>query len=78
MRVKRGYQKNVKKKEKKTGPNLAQNIANLHEELLLTGTAVLQLKQGKEKTKCKLFQSLRKNKFLFVMWQTTPTINKTK
>ena len=49
MRVKRGYQKNVKKKEKKTGPNLAQNIANLHEELLLTGTAVLQLKQGKEK-----------------------------
>ena len=61
MTVKRGYQKNVKKKEKKTGLNPAQNIANLHEELLLTGTAVLQLKQGKEKTKCKLFQSLRKN-----------------
>ena len=49
MTVKRGYQKNVKKKEKKTGLNPAQNIANLHEELLLTGTAVLQLKQGKEK-----------------------------
>ena len=61
MTVKRGYPKNVKKKEKKTGLNLAQNIANLHEELLLTGTAALQLKQGKEKTKCKLFQSLRKN-----------------
>ena len=41
--------KNVKKKKKKTGLNPAQNIANLHEELLLTGTAVLQLKQGKEK-----------------------------
>ena len=42
----------LKKKKIKTGLNLAQNIANLHEELLLTGTAVLQLKQGKEKTKC--------------------------
>ena len=51
----------LKKKKKKNRPESSTNIANLHEELLLTGTAVLQLKQGKEKTKCKLFQSLRKN-----------------
>ena len=50
----------LKKKKKKNRPESSTNIANLHEELLLTGTAVLQLKQGKEK-KCKLFQSLRKN-----------------
>ena len=48
MRVKRGYQKNVKKRTKNR-PESSKNIANLHEELLLTGTAVLQLKQGKEK-----------------------------
>ena len=40
-------EENVKKKEKKNRPESRTNIANLHEELLLTGTAVLQLKQGK-------------------------------
>ena len=39
----------LKKKKKKNRPESSTNIANLHEELLLTGTAVLQLKQGKEK-----------------------------
>ena len=61
MRVKRGYKKKCEKKKKKNRPESSTKLANLHEELLLTGTAVLQLKQGKEKTKCKLFQSLRKN-----------------
>ena len=41
--------KNVKKRKKKNRPESSTKLANLHEELLLTGTAALQLKQGKEK-----------------------------
>ena len=38
-----------KKEKKKNRPESSTKLANLHEELLLTGTAALQLKQGKEK-----------------------------